>query len=140
MRQVVLSAWLCGRQRRISDSRGSRFGADDGKLSLPCRTHPSCKGILTQRMIVRREFIMTIGHSKTVEAFLKNAARKRKFTVICALGQYALARWVRGLVRVPGMDVLDRLFADASVRRALTTTTLRPTLPKRTTFRDGVSA
>ncbi|GAA5976893.1 hypothetical protein JCM10908_005665 [Rhodotorula pacifica] len=30
------------------------------------------------------EFIMTIGHSKTVEAFLKNAARKRKFTVICA--------------------------------------------------------
>jgi translation initiation factor 2B subunit (eIF-2B alpha/beta/delta family) len=25
-------------------------------------------------MIVRREFIMTIGHSKTVEAFLKNAA------------------------------------------------------------------
>lgn len=27
---------------------------------------------------------MTIGHSKTVEAFLKNAARKRKFTVICA--------------------------------------------------------
>jgi translation initiation factor eIF-2B subunit beta len=47
-------------------------------------SHPSCKGILTQRMIVRREFIMTIGHSKTVEAFLKNAARKRKFTVICA--------------------------------------------------------
>ena len=32
----------------------------------------------------RSEFIMTIGHSKTVEAFLKNAARKRKFTVICA--------------------------------------------------------
>ncbi|BGO90206.1 hypothetical protein NBRC10512_002409 [Rhodotorula toruloides] len=30
------------------------------------------------------EFILTIGHSKTVEAFLKNAARKRKFTVICA--------------------------------------------------------
>ncbi|GAA6002292.1 translation initiation factor eIF2B subunit beta [Rhodotorula paludigena] len=30
------------------------------------------------------EFIMTIGHSKTVEAFLKNAARKRKFTVIVA--------------------------------------------------------
>lgn len=27
---------------------------------------------------------MTIGHSKTVEAFLKNAARKRKFTVIVA--------------------------------------------------------
>ncbi|GAA5884783.1 hypothetical protein JCM6882_005392 [Rhodosporidiobolus microsporus] len=30
------------------------------------------------------EFILTIGHSKTVEAFLKNAARKRKFTVIVA--------------------------------------------------------
>ncbi|TNY19163.1 translation initiation factor eIF-2B subunit beta [Rhodotorula diobovata] len=30
------------------------------------------------------EFILTVGHSKTVEAFLKNAARKRKFTVIVA--------------------------------------------------------
>ncbi|GAA5836241.1 hypothetical protein JCM9279_002238 [Rhodotorula babjevae] len=30
------------------------------------------------------EFILTIGHSKTVEAFLKHAARKRKFTVIVA--------------------------------------------------------
>ncbi|GAA6002087.1 hypothetical protein JCM10207_003066 [Rhodosporidiobolus poonsookiae] len=30
------------------------------------------------------EFILTIGHSNTVEAFLKNAARKRKFTVIVA--------------------------------------------------------
>ncbi|GAA5969872.1 hypothetical protein JCM11641_008070 [Rhodosporidiobolus odoratus] len=30
------------------------------------------------------EFILTIGNSKTVEAFLKNAARKRKFTVIVA--------------------------------------------------------
>ncbi|KAK4047543.1 Ark- serine/threonine protein kinase [Microbotryomycetes sp. JL201] len=30
------------------------------------------------------EFILTIGHSKTVEAFLKAAARKRKFTVIVA--------------------------------------------------------
>ncbi|GAA6031736.1 hypothetical protein JCM8097_001959 [Rhodosporidiobolus ruineniae] len=30
------------------------------------------------------EYILTIGHSKTVEAFLKNAARKRKFTVIVA--------------------------------------------------------
>ncbi|GAA5872295.1 hypothetical protein JCM8547_004803 [Rhodosporidiobolus lusitaniae] len=30
------------------------------------------------------EFILTIGQSKTVESFLKNAARKRKFTVIVA--------------------------------------------------------
>ncbi|KAM0788073.1 hypothetical protein ACM66B_001244 [Microbotryomycetes sp. NB124-2] len=30
------------------------------------------------------EFILTIGHSNTVEAFLKAAARKRKFTVIVA--------------------------------------------------------
>ncbi|KAK4702351.1 translation initiation factor eIF-2B subunit beta, partial [Phenoliferia sp. Uapishka_3] len=30
------------------------------------------------------EFILTIGHSKTVEAFLKAASRKRKFTVIVA--------------------------------------------------------
>ncbi|GAA5932337.1 translation initiation factor eIF2B subunit beta [Sporobolomyces koalae] len=30
------------------------------------------------------EFILTIGHSRTVEAFLKHAARKRKFTVIVA--------------------------------------------------------
>lgn len=33
---------------------------------------------------LRSEFILTVGHSKTVEAFLKNAARKRKFTVIVA--------------------------------------------------------
>ena len=32
------------------------------------------------------EVIMTIGKSKTVEAFLKNAARKRKFSVIVAEG------------------------------------------------------
>jgi translation initiation factor eIF-2B subunit beta len=32
----------------------------------------------------RSEFILTIGHSNTVEAFLKNASRKRKFTVIVA--------------------------------------------------------
>lgn len=40
---------------------------------------------------------MTIGHSKTVEAFLKNAARKRKFTVICAetAPSYVLARTSR---------------------------------------------
>jgi translation initiation factor eIF-2B subunit beta len=29
-----------------------------------------------------REIIMTLGHSRTVEAFLKAAARKRKFTVV----------------------------------------------------------
>ena len=30
------------------------------------------------------EVIMTVGYSKTVEAFLKGAARKRKFEVIVA--------------------------------------------------------
>ncbi|XP_076441517.1 translation initiation factor eIF2B subunit beta-like [Babylonia areolata] len=33
------------------------------------------------------ETIMTFGHSKTVEAFLKNAARKRKFHVIVSEGE-----------------------------------------------------
>lgn len=32
----------------------------------------------------RREVILTMGHSKTVEAFLKQAFKDRKFTVIVA--------------------------------------------------------
>ena len=34
--------------------------------------------------LVNSEFILTIGQSRTVEAFLKAASRKRKFTVIVA--------------------------------------------------------
>jgi translation initiation factor eIF-2B subunit beta len=36
------------------------------------------------RVRVESEIILTLGYSRTVEAFLKAAARKRKFTVIVA--------------------------------------------------------
>lgn len=40
--------------------------------------------IESNRIGRNREFILTIGQSRTVEAFLKAASRKRKFTVIVA--------------------------------------------------------
>jgi translation initiation factor eIF-2B subunit beta len=35
-------------------------------------------------LIAAREIILTVGHSKTVEAFLKAAFKERNFTVIVA--------------------------------------------------------
>lgn len=43
-----------------------------------------CSILIHLAVFSSREVIMTIGKSKTVEAFLKAAARKRKFTVIVA--------------------------------------------------------
>lgn len=57
----------------------------------------------TDDLALFSEFIMTIGHSKTVEAFLKNAARKRKFTVICAetAPSYVLALSISVFIDLP---------------------------------------
>lgn len=55
-------------------------------LRLPSVTEGTTDNIAMQALehIHSNEVIMTIGYSRTVEAFLKEAARKRKFQVIVA--------------------------------------------------------
>lgn len=52
-------------------------------------------------LIVNREIILTVGHSKTVEAFLKAAFKERNFTVIVAETAPSYVPPVRAHTRCP---------------------------------------
>lgn len=69
-------------------THGLKITVIDALNELLTELESSADNIAAQALehIHSNEVIMTIGKSKTVEAFLKNAARKRKFSVIVAEG------------------------------------------------------
>lgn len=69
-------------------THGLKTTVIDALNELLTELESSADNIAAQALehIHSNEVIMTIGKSKTVEAFLKNAARKRKFSVIVAEG------------------------------------------------------
>lgn len=63
------------------------------------------------------EVIMTIGYSHTVEAFLKEAARKRKFQVIVA--ECAPFCQVRPCLLIPSAQLGWAVFPQSSASRTI---------------------
>lgn len=94
----------------LEDSRSSTSIAFAGCLysRVPSVTEGTTDNIAMQALehIHSNEVIMTIGYSRTVEAFLKEAARKRKFQVIVAeCAPFCQVRPGLGRLQVPSCPV-----------------------------------